>query len=56
FNLEIKQFNIVNAFVNTIRKSEGLLVIYKLLSGFERSGYIIEINRVLYRLQDSPAL
>ena len=56
FDLETKQFDMVNAFVNTIRNSEGLLVIYKLLSGFERPGYIVEIDCALYRLRDSPAL
>ncbi|PMD12411.1 hypothetical protein NA56DRAFT_587210, partial [Hyaloscypha hepaticicola] len=56
FNLEIKQFDIVNTFINTIRNSEGLSVLYKLLLGFEKPEYIIEVNYILYRLQDSPIL
>ena len=56
FDLETKQFDVVNAFVNTIRNSEGLPVIYKLLPGFERPGYMVEVDRTLYRLRDSPAL
>jgi hypothetical protein len=56
FDLEMKQFNIVNAFVNAVRKSEGLSVICKLPPGFERPGYMIEVDRALYGLRDSPAL
>jgi len=56
FDLEMKQFDIVNAFVNAVRSSEGLPVICKLLPGFERPGYVMEVDRALYGLRDSPAL
>jgi hypothetical protein len=56
FNLEIKQFDIMNAFVNTIKSLKGLLVIYKLLPSFERPGYIVKVNCALYGLRDSLAL
>jgi hypothetical protein len=56
FNLEMKQFDIVNAFVNAIRNLESSLIIYKLLLGFERPGYVVEVDRALYGLRDSLAL
>ena len=56
FDLEMKQFDVVNVFVNAVRKSEGPPVIYKLPPGFERPGYVVEVDRALYGLRDSPAL
>jgi hypothetical protein len=56
FDLEIKQFDVMNAFVNAVRNSEGLPVICKLLPGFERPRYVIEVDRTLYGLRDSLAL
>jgi hypothetical protein len=56
FDLEMKQFDVVNAFVNAVRSSEGPPVICKLPPGFERPGYVIEVDRALYGLRDSPAL
>jgi hypothetical protein len=56
FDLEMKQFDVVNAFVNAVRKSEGPPVICKLPPGFERPGYVVEVDRALYGLRDSPAL
>jgi hypothetical protein len=56
FDLEMKQFDVVNAFVNAVRNSEGPPVICKLPPGFERPGYVVEVDRALYGLRDSPAL
>jgi hypothetical protein len=56
FDLEMKQFDVVNAFVNAVRSSEGPPVICKLPPGFERPGYVVEVDRALYGLRDSPAL
>ena len=44
FDLKIKQFDVVNAFINAVRSSELLLVIYKLPLGFEKLGYVAEVN------------
>jgi hypothetical protein len=52
FNLKIKQFNVINAFINTVCSSELLLVICKLLLGFKKLGYVIKVNRALYSLYD----
>jgi hypothetical protein len=56
FNLEMKQFDIMNTFMNVTRSLEGLLVICKLLPGFERPRYVVKVNYTLYKLQDSFAL
>jgi hypothetical protein len=56
FNLEMKQFDVMNAFVNAIRNLKGLLVLCKLLLRFEKLKYMVEVNCALYRLQDSLAL
>jgi sRNA-binding regulator protein Hfq len=50
FDLEIKQFDIINVFINTERDSNRPIVIYKLPDGFKVPGYIIEVDRALYRL------
>jgi hypothetical protein len=44
FNLEIKQFNIINIFINIKRDSNRPIVIYKLLDSFKVLGYVIEID------------
>lgn len=56
FDLEMKQFDVVNAFVNAVRSSSGPPVICKLPPGFEKPGYVVEVDRALYGLRDSPAL
>jgi hypothetical protein len=50
FDLEMKQFDIVNAFVNVIRNLKGLLVLYKLLLGFEKPKYMVKVDCALYKL------
>jgi hypothetical protein len=44
FNLKIKQFNVINAFINAIYNSELLLVICKLPLSFKKLSYIIKVN------------
>jgi hypothetical protein len=56
FDLEIKQFDIINAFINIERDSNRPIVVYKLSDGFKVLGYIIEVDRALYGLRDFPVL
>jgi hypothetical protein len=56
FNLKIKQFNIINAFINAIRNLDLLLVIYKLPFSFKVLKYVAEVDRALYSLRNSLAL
>jgi hypothetical protein len=56
FDLEIKQFDVINAFINAVRSSELLLVIYKLPLGFKKLSYVAKVNRALYSLRDSLIL
>jgi hypothetical protein len=56
FDLKIKQFDVVNAFINAVYSLELLLVICKLPLGFEKLGYVAKVNRALYSLRDSLTL
>jgi hypothetical protein len=56
FNLKIKQFNIVNIFVNAKRNPRNILVAYKLLNKFKQPKMCVKINQALYRIRDSLAL
>jgi hypothetical protein len=56
FDLKIKQFDVVNAFINAVRSSELPLVICKLPLGFKKLGYVAKVNRALYGLRNSLAL
>ena len=56
FDLEINQFDVVNAFVNAVRDSRSEPVNCKLPPGFQQPGKAVEIDRALYGLRDSPAL
>jgi hypothetical protein len=44
FNLKIKQFNIVNVFVNTKKDLYSVLVAYKLLYRFKKPRIYIKID------------
>jgi hypothetical protein len=44
FNLKIKQFNIVNTFVNTKKDPYNVLVAYKLLNRFKQPRMCVKIN------------
>jgi hypothetical protein len=56
FDLEIKQFDVINAFINAVRSSELLLVICKLPLSFKKLSYVVKVNRALYSLRDSLIL
>jgi hypothetical protein len=56
FDLEIKQYNIVNAFINAKRDPRSKRVVCLLLDGFKKPRYCVEIDRALYGMRDSPAL
>jgi hypothetical protein len=44
FNLKIKQFNIVNVFINIKKDLRSVLVAYKLLDRFKQPKIYIKIN------------
>ena len=44
FNLEIKQFNVINAFENAKRLVKSLLVAYQLFNKFKISNIYAKIN------------
>ena len=46
----------INAFINIKRFIGSALVAYQFSDGFKQFGICVEIDRVLYRLKDSPAL
>ena len=52
-NLEIKQYNTVNAFTHTKLKD---LVAIRMPKGYKTLKYIILIKKALYRLRKSPLL
>jgi hypothetical protein len=56
FDLKIKQFDVINTFINAIYSSKLLLVIYKLPLGFKKLSYVAKVNRALYSLRDSLIL
>jgi len=56
FDLEMKQYDVVNAFINAVRKSKGPPVICQLPPGYKKPGFVVEVDRALYGLRDSPAL
>jgi hypothetical protein len=56
FDLKIKQFNMVNAFVNVKRDLYSVLVAYKLLDRFKQLRMCVKIDRALYKIRDSLAL
>ena len=56
FDLEIQQYDVVNAFVNAKRKASSEPVIYSLPDGFKSPGKCVRIDRALYGMRDSPSL
>jgi hypothetical protein len=44
FNLKIKQYDVVNAFINAIRSLNLLLVIYKLPFSFKVLKYVAKVD------------
>ncbi len=56
FDLEIKQFDVINVFVNTKRDQCSTLVACKLPNRFKALGMYVEVDQALYSIRDSPTL
>jgi hypothetical protein len=56
FDLEVKQYDVINAFIYASRQSEGPPVTYYMPDGFPILGILIEVKQALYSLVDSPLL
>jgi len=56
FDLEIQQYDVVNAFVNAKREESSEPVFCSLPEGFRLPGKCVKINRALYGMRDSPSL
>ena len=56
FNLEVKQYNVINAFIYASRQSNGPPMTYYILDGFSILRMLIEVKQALYSLVDSPLL
>ena len=56
FNLKIKQFDIINAFINANCLIRSALMACMLPDKFKRLGIYAKINRALYGLKDSLTL
>jgi hypothetical protein len=56
FNLEVKQYDIINAFIYASRQLDRLPITYYILDGFPILGILIEVKQALYGLVDSPLL
>ena len=56
FDLEIDQYDVVNAFINAKREKSSSLVYCQLPDGFKEFGKCARVDRALYGLRDSPAL
>jgi hypothetical protein len=56
FDLEIEQFDVINAFVNAMRGENTPQIACRLPDGFKVPGRCVLIDRALYGLKDSPAL
>jgi hypothetical protein len=56
FNLEVKQYNVINAFIYASRQLNGPPMTYYMPDGFPMPGILIEVKQALYSLIDSPLL
>ena len=56
FDLEMKQYDIVTAFLNATRSGDAKPVVCALPDGFKKPGFCALVDRALYGLRDSPAL
>ena len=56
FNLEVKQYNVINAFIYASRQLDGPLITYYMPDGFPILEMLIEVKQALYGLVDSPLL
>jgi hypothetical protein len=56
FNLEVKQHDVINAFIYASRQSDGPPVTCHMPDGFPMPGILVEVKQALYGLVDSPSL
>nr|XP_036577167.1 reverse transcriptase domain protein [Colletotrichum truncatum]KAF6784079.1 reverse transcriptase domain protein [Colletotrichum truncatum] len=56
FDLEVDQFDVVNAFLNATRGPNDPPVVCYLPDGFKQNGKYVELRRALYGLRDAPLL
>ena len=56
FDLEVKQYNVINAFIYAFRQLDGPPMTCYILDGFLMLGMLIEVKQALYGLVDSPLL
>ena len=56
FDLEIKQFDVINVFVNIKCDQCSTLVACKLPNRFKALGMYIKVDQALYNIRDSPTL
>jgi hypothetical protein len=56
FNLEVKQYDVINAFIYAFRQSNRPPITYYIPDGFPIPGMLIEVKQALYGLVDSPLL
>jgi hypothetical protein len=56
FNLEVKQHDVINAFIYASRQSDEPPMTYYILDGFPIPGILIKVKQALYGLVDSPSL
>jgi hypothetical protein len=53
FNLELKQFDVTNAFVHALINR---IVYIRMLKGYSVLGIVLKLNKALYGLRISPLL
>ena len=56
FDLEVKQYDVINAFIYAFRQSDGPPMTCHIPDGFPMPGMLIEVKQALYGLVDSPSL
>ena len=56
FDLEIKQYDVINAFIYASRQSTRPAVTCHMPDGFPMPGMLVEVKQALYGLVDSPSL
>jgi hypothetical protein len=56
FDLEVKQHDVINAFIYASRQLDGPPVTCHMPDGFPMPGILVEVKQALYGLVDSPSL
>ena len=56
FDLKVKQYDVINAFIYASRQSDGPVVTCHMPDGFSMPGMLVEVKQALYGLVDSPSL